>query len=477
MAGWLRATVILHGVRRKLNSWHSKVVFRCVVIPISLAVVAINCGCGIKGVKPQLSSDGSVSGGNVSGGNVSGGNLFGHSGRCTGTSGGSGGNGAGQAFTATGSMAEMRALHTATLLANGKVLVAGGDGYNGIPEITSGEAPLAANASAELYDPATGSFTETAGMDSPRYRHTATLLSNGKVLLAGGFSGGGTADLYDSVTGIFSPAPKMGTARAAHTATVLPNGTVLIAGGTTQDNFEFPAISPGISSAEVYDPGANSFAPTGTMGTARYAHTATLLPNGKVLVTGGFSSSDAQTSGTALSTAELYDPSTGAFTLTGSMATARGGHTATLLSNGKVLVAGGLINLSSAAVCVASSAELYDPATGTFAPTGDMGAARVEHTATRMPDGKVLLIGGNTSSDALGSFGCQYCRAQESTEFYDPVTGTFSFADRMTAPRSGHTATLLSDGRVLVAGGDEAGGRRDMGGSAPVASAEIFRLP
>src|SRR5215469_15982099 len=243
MAGWLRATVILHGIRRKPNSWDAKVVLRCVAIPISL-VIAITSGCGSNAANPQLSPGGGVSGGNLSGGNVSGGNPFGHSGRCTGTSGGSGGNGAGHAFTATGSMVEMRALHTATLLTNGKVLVAGGDGYNGIPDIFSGEAPLAANASAELYDPATGSFTETDGMSSPRYRHTATLLSNGKVLVTGGFSGGGTADLYDSVTGIFSPAPKMGTARAAHTATVLPNGTVLIAGGTTQDNFEFPAISP-----------------------------------------------------------------------------------------------------------------------------------------------------------------------------------------------------------------------------------------
>jgi len=377
-------------------------------------------------------------------------------------------------------MAEMRALHTATLLANGKVLVAGGDGYNGKPDLISGEAPLAANASAELYDPATGSFTEIAGMDSPRFRQTATPLSNGKVLLTGGFSGFGpqaTADLYDSVTGSFLAANNMGTARGAHTATVLPNGTVLIAGGATYGGFEFPEFGPGIASAEVYDPATNSFAPTGGMETARYAHTATLLPNGKVLVTGGFSGLDAQSSGNALTTAELYDPATGAFTPTGSMATARGGHTATLLSNGKVLVAGGLINISSAAVCVASSAELYDPATGSFAPTGDIGAAREEHTATQMPDGKVLLIGGNTSSDALGSYGCQYCRAQESTEFYDPVTGTFSFADSMTAPRSGHTATLLSDGRVLVAGGDDAGGRRDTGGSDPVSSAEIFKLP
>jgi hypothetical protein len=213
------------------------------------------------------------------------------------------------------------------------------------------------------------------------------------------------------------------------------------------------------------------------MRTARYAHTATLLPNGKVLVTGGFSGLDAQSSGTALSTAELYDPATGAFTPTGSMATARGGQTATLLSNGKVLVAGGLINLSSAAVCVASSAELYDPATGTFAPTGDMEAAREEHTATQLPDGKVLLIGGSNSSDASGSYGCQYCRAQDSAEFYDPATGSFSFADSMSTTRSGHTATLLSDGRVLVAGGDDAGGRRDTGGSDTLATAEIFTRP
>jgi hypothetical protein len=380
-------------------------------------------------------------------------------------------------------MAKMRAIHTATLLANGTVLVAGGDG-GGIPDIfaAAGEVAPAADASAELYDPAANSFTAAGSMSSPRYGHTATLLLNGRVLVTGGFSDVGlskgppeaTAELYDSASKSFSAAGNLGTPRAVHTATVLPNGTVLIAGGATQGGFEFPGFGIGITSAEVYDPVTNSFSPTGEMGTARYAHTATRLPNGKVLVTGGFNRVDAQSSGNALSTAELYDPTTGAFTPTGSMATARGGQTATLLSNGKVLVAGGLISLSSAGVSVASSAELYDPATGTFAATGDMGTTREQHTATLLPDGTVLIIGGSTAS--LGMLPCRSCGAQASAELYDPVTGSFSFVDSMATPRSEHTATLLSDGRVLVAGGDDAGGRRDTA-SDPLSSAEIFTLP
>ena len=346
-------------------------------------------------------------------------------------------------FATTASMIKVIGVHTATLLADGKVLVAGGShgtfnyAYGGQPD-------------AELYDPVARSFTTTGSMTSARTFHTASLLPNGKVLATGGFSDGqpdqplaeSSAELFDQATGSFTPAGSMGIARAVHTATLLPNGKVLIAGGgTTQivdGGFPFPFFGQAIAASEVYDPATNSFSATGAMSGARFAHTATLLPNGKVLIAGGLVTEGA---GQALLTAELYDPATGTFNPTGNMGTPRAGHTATLLANGKVLVSGGLTSMDVTGVV--SSAELYDPATGAFTPTGSMTEAREEHTATQLPDGRVLIVGGNSVTDTLAS-----------AEIYDPLTGSFAFAGSMGTPRSTHTATLLRDGTVLAAGGN-----------------------
>lgn len=179
----------------------------------------------------------------------------------------------------------------------------------------------------------------------------------------------------------------------------------------------------------------------------------------------------------ALSTAELYDPTTGTFTPTGRMATARGGHTSTLLSNGQVLITGGLITVGpldqTSSTCgggspqtlVALTTELYDPAAGVFTPTGDMTTAREEHTATLLPDGKVLLVGGGTGSQGVLNTG----------EIYDPGTGLFTVTPSMETPRTAHTATLLPDSTVLVAGGNYNGGRVDTLCSFATQTAEIFR--
>lgn len=363
-------------------------------------------------------------------------------------------------FTTTASMLKVGGIHTATLLADGKVLVAGGsDGtfnyaYGGQPD-------------AELYDPVARSFTATGSMTSARTFHTASLLPNGKVLVTGGFSEGSpdqplpenSAELYDAAIGSFTPAGTMGIARAVHTATLLPDGKVLIAGGGTKQIVDggFPFLGPAIAESEVYNPATNSFSATGAMGTARFAHTATLLPNGKVLIAGGFSTSDIP-----LLTAELYDPATGTFNPTGNMGTPRGGHTAILLKNGNVLVSGGLTSLDATATV--PSAELYDPTTGTFNPTGSMVEARERHTATLLPDGRVLIVGGNSKTDTLTS-----------AEIYDPLRGSFVFAGNMGTPRSTHTATLLPDGTVLVAGGNykERPGLGDW--SLRTGTAELFR--
>ncbi|MEK7810294.1 MAG: PKD domain-containing protein, partial [Pseudomonadota bacterium] len=332
-------------------------------------------------------------------------------------------------FTPTGSMNTARSAATATLLTNGKVLVTGGGNISGIL------------ANAELYDPTTYTFTQTGSMGAGRHFHTATLLPNGKVLLAGGIGNGGSlvsAELYDPVTGTFAPTGSLGAGRHSHTATLLPNGKVLLAGGR--------CINCGThASSELYDPATGTFTPTGSMSLARTFHTATLLANGKVLLAGGV------TIGAFLDSAELYDPTTGLFTPTGSMGAGTGGqsHTATLLPNGKVLVTGGYFG------GIVAYAVLYDPTTNTFTPTGSLGTGgRAYHTATLLPNGMVLIASGY-------GYGWGFAGA----ELYDPVTGSFTSVGSLGL-RANHTGTLLPNGKVLLAGGD--------GASGYLASAELY---
>ena len=271
-----------------------------------------------------------------------------------------------QTFTGTGSMTDARAFHTATLLNNGKVLIAGGEnGFAGL-------------ASAELYSPTTGTFTNTGAMTIGRSSHTATLLNNGMVLIAGGYGGGylASAELYDPATGTFTSTGSMTEARAFHTATLLKNGMVLVAGG-------FGSSGDPLASAELYNPASGTFTATASMGSARYWFTATLQPSdGKVLLTGG---ENASSFGTVLASAELYDPSTSAFTSTGTMTTPRSFHTATLMNNQEVLISGG-------------SADLYDSTTGTFAATGNANAAGGQgHTATLLSNGMILFVVGSSA--------------------------------------------------------------------------------
>ncbi len=328
-------------------------------------------------------------------------------------------------FAATGSLGTARAGHTATLLPNGQVLIAGGV-----------DSSIFVTNSAEVYDPATGLFSLTGSLGTARQGHTATLLPNGQVLIAGGQDSNNavtnSAEVYNPATGVFSPTGSLGTARYVHTATLLPNGQVLIAGGVDSSDVI-------INSAEVYDPATGLFSPTGSLGTARQGHTATLLPNGQVLIAGGKDSSFVFTN-----SAELYDPATGVFSPTGSLGTARYIPRATLLPNGQVLIAGG-VDSSNA---VTNSAEVYDPATGLFSPTGSLGTARFLPTATLLPNGQVLIAGGQDSNNAVTN----------SAEVYDPATGLFSPTGSLGTARITHTATLLSNGQVLVAGGVDSSG-------------------
>jgi Galactose oxidase, central domain len=348
------------------------------------------------------------------------------------------------AVSAQPSMTTARFFHTSTLLQDGKVLLVGGRDEN-----------RSGTSSAEVFDPATGQFQATAGaLHSGRDRHTATLLLDGKVLVVGGESSEPTkAELYDPTTGTFAytqNASQQPTVlkhqRSNHTATLLSNGKVLIVGGLGGGSMT--------ATAELYNPATQTFSDTGSLNTGRCDHTATLLPDGKVLVTGGRTSPDSIVAPAA--TAELYDPATGVFTpATGNMGLGRARHTATLLPNGKVLVAGGISNFSMGGEI--ASGQLYDPATQLFSTTSSLAEPRSYATATLLADGNVLF-GGGFSGDL---------DAKNLLEIFQPTGPSFRRSASLATGRTFHAATMLPSGKVLFTGG--------LDSSATVlASAELF---
>jgi hypothetical protein len=333
-------------------------------------------------------------------------------------------------ITEVGDFGTDRFRSTATVLENGLVLVAGGRGSSGTGTATAG-----------LYDPATATFTTLPhSMTVGRWIHTATLLGNGKVLLVGGAFGDdalNSAETFDPGTSSFVPTTQaMHEARLGHTATLLPDGTVLIAGGRLYEG-------GGTNSAEIYDPSTGKFTLVGTMTTARSNHGAILLPNGKVLLVGGLG----WTVGSSLATSELFDPETREFSPSGVMGHVFSDAVTTLLPDGRVLMSCGLTYPD-----VLSEPEIYDPASGTFTKTSAPIEARHWHRAGLLPTGKVLLAGGTSPRPPEEGGEIPPPGPTDSTEIYDPVANTFTAGPDMSDPRSGPTLVMLPNGQAMIFG-------------------------
>jgi uncharacterized repeat protein (TIGR01451 family) len=309
-------------------------------------------------------------------------------------------------------MVQARYQHTATLLLNGKVLIAGGYGNTG------------ALATAELYDPALKSFSPTPGqLPRPMIGHSATLLQDGTVLLAGGGYNAKDAFLYNPTNGTFGSLGSMIDYHSGHSATRLDDGRVLITGG------------PGdIAQAELYEPASQTFVVTGRRITGSQGHRAFLLTNGTVAMLGGAWINN------LAPTNDLYNPSLGSFESLGTV-NAQAGAGGTALLDGNILMTGGFVQSSLSTV-----ATIFHPATSNFTATGASQYPHPRATATRLGDGKVLVVG----SDHLYTVNEA---AQATPELYDPVSGTFALTAPLATRRQDHTATLLPDGTVLIAGG------------------------
>ena len=341
-------------------------------------------------------------------------------------------------FTATGDMTVARSGHSATLLSDGRVLIAGG--------AVSDESILD---STELYDPDTGRFDRAAAMSTVRRMHTATLLPDDRVLIVGGYGRSGataSAELFDPVSGTFSATGRLITPRGGHSAILLATGKVLIVGG-----YDFRAY-PNVAPAELYDPLSGTFAPAGRYvgrDGCDFCAPSVLLADGNVLFPGQYP-------------AQLYEPAADVFTALPMMLHDQ--SEAALLPNGQILFAGG------SGMARIADTELYLPAAHTFVSTGSMSAPRVWHTLTPLANGTVLAAGGET--DFCAGSACWFGGSVASAELYDPAAAAFVAAGNMIGPREVHSATLLKDGRVLLAGGVSYGGIGIFRGS--LASAELY---
>ena len=319
------------------------------------------------------------------------------------------------AFVSGPTMSSDRASHTATLLADGTVLIVGG----------YGDGPIG---SAERFDPATLTIREVGSLREVRWYHTATLLDDGSVAIIGGGMDTSLPSVERWAADAFSPGGSLQVGRSIHTATLLDDGTVLAVGGSS---------SEARATAEHWDPSTGNAMLTGELATGRGWHTATRLSDGRVLIVGG----SAQ--------AEIWDPASGEFSAAGSMPEPRWWPTATLLEGDRVLIIGGGVGEGFPGTGeVLASALLWDPSSMTFSLAGALSEPRILHASTLLPDGRVLVIGGGQLPNPPPAI----------VEMWDPDTMTFSPVGSLSQGRYKPTATLLTDGRVLVAGGGDASG-------------------
>ena len=339
-----------------------------------------------------------------------------------------------------------RSFHRATALPDGRVLISGGQ--TGPAEYTS---------TAELFLPDVGRFEEAGAMSRPRGGHSATLLDDGTVLVAGGVSRPdqpiGTAERFDPARGSFVPAKPLLGARTQHTATLLADGRVLVAGGISG------GAGSELDSAEIYDPVRDRFSTTGAMQVGRAGHSATRLPDGRVLIAGGKGPDG------GFAPAEIYDPAARAFTAAGAMVVPRSEHAAVALGDGRVVISGG----RGANALYLAAVEVYDPATNMFTALAPLNRARRGHSVTLMSGGGLLVVGG-LDAPALDEAGAE--------RYLPEAGGRADFLSAVAVVRSFHSATRLPDGRVLIAGGEGplAGGSAERFTPAPPPPREVALL-
>jgi N-acetylneuraminic acid mutarotase len=352
-------------------------------------------------------------------------------------------NPAANTWTPTGMTAPLGDF-SATLLANGQVLFAGGG---------SGEVYGFVTSLAQTFNPATNTWSIVAPLNTARENHTATLLQNGKLLVVGGDVAAGigysthsavlsSVELYDPAANTWTAEASLITGRTQHTATLLQNGKVLVAGGLDSNGNL-------VSTAELYDPNANSWAAAGSLVNPRYQHTATLLNTGKVLLAGGLNGTYSGGYIVPLGAAELYDPSANTWTAAAVMPAGVYGHTATVQNNGTLAITGGYAEGQNGFPAASAGLQLYNPTANSWSQGASMNEVRTQHAATLLSSGQVLVTGGIGISSETG-----YSQTVSPSEIYTPSSNTWTLGAPLNLPRYGHFSILLNDGRVMIVGGE-----------------------
>lgn len=370
----------------------------------------------------------------------------------------------GGSWTTAPACPPLRCTGPAVRLPDGRVLVEGA-GRVGGPDCGDIDLLIPSGTNeAELFDPTANAWSTTAPMLHARALHSAVGLGDGRVLVAGGYTQGSdttitkTAEIFDPRTSSWTATAPMHVARAAFAAVRLADGRVLVAGGSTG-----PAADPSpIASAEIYDPSSGRWTEVASMHNGRSRAGAVVLPSGRVLVVGG--GLEKHNEGSADGSAELFDPATGTWTETGSLTVPRNGFTLTLLDAGEVLAAGGWIEHQGRDRITYSLAELYSPESGTWRPTGPTALPRAYHSAAVLPDGRVLVTGGAVNFTLI----CGICGPLSEAEVFDSAAGSWTQVSPMPKWGCDQNATLLEDGRVLLSGGAEEDETTQTGGLTPV---------